>query len=37
MGKQLKALRYSHLSVRPYNPKRDVEAQEAFKKTSRKR
>ena len=32
VGKQLKALGYARLSVRPQHPKADPEAQEAFKK-----
>lgn len=34
VGKQLAAMGFRRLSVRPHHPKRDVEAQEAFKKTS---
>ena len=34
VGKQLKALGYVRLSVRPQHPKSDPDAQEAFKKTS---
>lgn len=34
VGKQLAALGFRRLSVRPQHPKADVEAQEAFKKTS---
>jgi transposase len=34
VGKQLAALGFRRLSVRPHHPKRDPEAQEAFKKTS---
>jgi transposase len=34
VGKQLAALGFRRLSVRPQHPKADVEAQEVFKKTS---
>jgi transposase len=34
VGKQLAALGFRRLSVRPQHPKSDPEAQEAFKKTS---
>ncbi len=34
IGKWLRKLRLTRLQPRPYHPKRDVEAQEAFKKTS---
>ena len=34
VGKLLHRLGFSHLSVRPRHPKADLEAQEAFKKTS---
>jgi len=34
VGKQLKALGFVRLSVRPQHPKSDPETQEAFKKTS---
>ncbi|TFL15880.1 IS630 family transposase, partial [Jannaschia formosa] len=34
VGKQLAAMGLRRLSVRPHHPKRDPEAQEAFKKTS---
>lgn len=34
VGKLLYRLGFSHLSVRPRHPKADIEAQEAFKKTS---
>lgn len=34
VGKQLAALGFRRLSVRPHHPRRDAEAQEAFKKTS---
>ena len=34
VGKLLKKLRFTRLSTRPYHPKKDAEAQEAFKKTS---
>jgi transposase len=34
VGKQLAALGYRRLSVRPQHPKADPAAQEAFKKTS---
>ena len=34
VGKQLAALGFRRLSVRPQHPKADVGAQEAFKKTS---
>lgn len=34
VGKYLTSLGYRRLSVRPYHPKSDPEAQEAFKKTS---
>jgi len=34
VGKLLRKLRLTRLQPRPYNPKRDLEAQEAFKKTS---
>jgi transposase len=37
VGKQLKALGYVRLSVRPQHPKSDPQAQEAFKKTSPRR
>jgi transposase len=37
VGKQLKALGYVRLSVRPQHPKSDPQAQQAFKKTSPKR
>jgi transposase len=37
VGKQLAALGFRRLSVRPQHPKSDPEAQEAFKKTSPKR
>jgi transposase len=36
VGKQLAALGYRRLSVRPQHPKSDPEAQESFKKTSAK-
>ena len=36
VGKQLAALGYVRLSVRPQHPKADEEAQAAFKKTSRR-
>ena len=35
VGKLLRKLRLTRLQPRPHNPKRDVEAQEAYKKTSR--
>ena len=35
VGKQLVALGFTKMTVRPQHPKADVEAQEAFKKTSR--
>ena len=34
VAKLLKKLRFTRLSTRPYHPKKDAEAQEAFKKTS---
>lgn len=34
VAKLLKKLRFARLSTRPYHPKKDAEAQEAFKKTS---
>ena len=34
VGRMLKAMRFSHISVRPRNPKADTEAQQAHKKTS---
>lgn len=34
VGRMLKAMRFSHVSVRPRNPKGDAEAQAAHKKTS---
>jgi transposase len=34
IAKLLKKLRFARLSPRPYHPKKDAEAQEAFKKTS---
>jgi transposase len=34
IGKWLRKLRLTRVQPRPYHPKRDVEAQEAFKKTS---
>lgn len=34
MGKLLRRLRMTRLQPRPYHPKKDAEAQEAFKKTS---
>jgi transposase len=34
VGKQLAALGFRRLSVRPHHPKADAQAQEAFKKTS---
>jgi len=37
VGKQLAALGYRRLSVRPQHPKADAEAQAAFKKTSHRR
>ena len=37
VGKQLKALGYVRLSVRPQHPKTDPQAQEVFKKTSPRR
>ena len=37
VGKQLKALGYVRLSVRPQHPKSDPQAQEGFKKTSPRR
>jgi transposase len=37
VGKQLKALGYVRLSVRPQHPKSDPQAQEVFKKTSPRR
>jgi transposase len=37
VGKQLKALGYVRLSVRPLHPKSDPQAQESFKKTSPRR
>ena len=37
VGKQLKALGYVRLSVRPQHPKSDPQAQETFKKTSPRR
>jgi len=37
VGKQLAALGFRRLSVRPQHPKPDPEAQAAFKKTSPKR
>jgi hypothetical protein len=37
IGKQLKALGYVRLSVRPQHPKSDPQAQEAFKKISARR
>ena len=37
VGKQLRALGFRRLSVRPQHPKADEAAQEAFKKTSRRR
>jgi len=37
VGKQLKALGYVRLSVRPQHPKSDPQAQEAFKKISTRR
>ncbi len=37
VGKQLKALGYVRLSVRPQHPKSDPQAQQAFKKTSPRR
>ena len=37
VGKQLAALGFRRLSVRPQHPKSDPEAQEAFKKTSPRR
>jgi transposase len=37
VGKQLAALGYRRLTVRPRHPKADPEAQEAFKKTSARR
>ena len=37
VGKQLRALGYRRLSVRPRHPKADEAAQEAFKKASRRR
>jgi len=37
VGKQLAALGFRRLSVRPQHPKSDAEAQEVFKKTSRRR
>ena len=37
VGKQLAALGFRRLSVRPRHPKSDLQAQEAFKKTSPKR
>ncbi len=37
VGKQLAALGFRRLSVRPQHPRSDPEAQEAFKKTSPKR
>jgi len=33
VAKLLKKLRFTRLSTRPYHPKKDAEAQEAFKKT----
>ena len=35
VGKLLRKLRLTRLQPRPHNPKRDVAAQEAYKKTSR--
>ncbi len=35
VAKLLNKLRFTRLSPRPYHPKKDAEAQEAFKKTSR--
>jgi transposase len=37
VGKQLAALGFRRLSVRPQHPKSDPQAQEAFKKTSPRR
>jgi transposase len=37
VGKLLHRLGFSHLSVRPRHPNADIEAQEAFKKTSSRR
>jgi transposase len=37
VGKQLAALGFRRLSVRPRHPRTDEEAQEAYKKSSRKR
>jgi transposase len=34
VAKLLKKLRFTRLSPRPYHPKKNAEAQEAFKKTS---
>jgi len=34
VGRLLKKLRFARLTPRPYHPKKDAEAQEAFKKTS---
>jgi transposase len=34
VAKLLKKLRFVRLSPRPYHPKKDADAQEAFKKTS---
>jgi hypothetical protein len=34
VGKQLAAMGFRRLSVRPHHPRPDVEAQEAFEKTS---
>ena len=34
VGKLLRRLELTRLQPRPYNPKRDLDAQEAFKKTS---
>ena len=34
VGKLLRRLRMTRLQPRPYHPKRDVAAQEAYKKTS---
>ncbi|WP_109563727.1 winged helix-turn-helix domain-containing protein [Jannaschia seohaensis] len=35
VGKQLAALGFRRLSVRPHHPRRDMEAQEAFKRMAR--